>query len=220
MRVFAAASLAEAFSVIEPRFEAAHPGIDLQVDVGASSTLRAQILEGAPADVFAPADVADMEILLDAGAVDGTPSVLARNRLVLATPAGNSAGVDSIDDLADPSLLVGLCAEQVPCGRLARRTLAAAGVEPSVDTDEPDVRSLATKLAAGELDAGIVYRTDAVASDHIDSLDLADGLPAELVHLIAVLDAAPNPGGAASLVEFALSSDGQQLLRELGFEAR
>jgi molybdate transport system substrate-binding protein len=161
--VSAAASLTDAFSEIETEFERANPSIDVVLNFGGSSALREQILAGAPADVFASANQANMQRIAGEGFVTEAPIDFAINRLEIAVPAGNPASVTSITDLAKADLLIGLCAATVPCGDFARDALAAASVVPAVDTDEPDVRALLTKIEAGELDAGIVYATDVAA---------------------------------------------------------
>src|SRR5690606_38345755 len=135
---------------------------EVMLNLGPSSGLREQILEGAPVDVFASANSENMEQVAQAGEVDEW-FVFARNRLTIAVPAGNRAGITGLDDFGRDDLVIGLCAEAVPCGDLARETLASAGITPAIDTNEPDVRALLTKLEADELDAGIVYLTDLVS---------------------------------------------------------
>jgi molybdate transport system substrate-binding protein len=216
--VFAAASLTDSFEEIGTAFEAANPGVEVELNVGPSSGLREQILEGAPADVFASADEANMDELVDAGRIDGTPSVFAENVVEIAVPAGNPGGVTDLGSLADDGLLVGLCAEGVPCGELARETLIAAGVEASVDTEEPDVRSLLTKLAAGELDAGVVYRTDVLAAGgSVDGIEVPAGVAAMTRYPIAVVDDAPNPDVATAFVAFVTGAEGRRRLASAGF---
>ena len=218
VRVFAAASLAEAFEHIAARFESANPGVGVQLNFGPSSGLREQLLEGAPADVFASADEVNMDRLVGAGLIDGTPSVFAVNVVEIAVPAGNPGGVTGLADLAEPGLLVGLCAAGVPCGDLARRTLAEAGVEPSLDSEEPDVRSLLTKLAAGELDVGLVYRTDVLAAAHdVDGIAVPDAVAATTRYPIGVLEDAPNSEGGAAFVRFVNGAAGREVLTSLGF---
>ena len=139
--VSAAASLTEAFREIETEYESANPDVDVILNLGGSSLLREQILSGAPVGVFASASLRIMDQISDAGHLDGQSRVFARNRMAIAVPAGNPAGVLGLDDLGDEGLLVGLCAPTVPCGDLAGRVLAAAGIRPAVDTEEPNVRS-------------------------------------------------------------------------------
>ncbi len=217
--VFAAASLTDAFGGLEVAFEAANPGVDVQLNLAGSSTLREQILAGAPADVFASASPEIMADVVAAGEVDGQPAILGRNRMAIAVPAGNPAEIAGLADLADDGLLIGLCAEAVPCGRLARSVLANAGVEPAVDTNEPDVRALLTKIAAGELDAGIVYTTDLAGAD-VDGIVIGADHNVTADYPIAPLVGGDNPTGAAAFVAFARSEEGQAILADHGFDPR
>lgn len=216
--VSAAASLTDAFGELESAFEADHPGVDVLLNLGGSSALREQILEGAPADVFAPADRSSMDHVVDAARVTGEVTMFTRNRLQIAVPAGNPGNVTSLEDLRRDELVIGLCAEGVPCGDLARQALGNAGVVPALDTNEPDVRALLTKIAAGELDAGITYVTDvAAAGTAVEGVDIPEDLNVVAEYPIAVLDDAPNPPAAAAFVDFVLSDAGQQILASYGF---
>jgi molybdate transport system substrate-binding protein len=216
--VFAAASLTEAFDDIADAFEREFPGVDVQLNLAGSSTLREQIVEGAPASVFASADQARMEEVVDADLVAGTPVVFATNSLTIAVPNGNPADIADIADFADTSLLVGACATGVPCGDLSTDVFALAGVAPSIDTYEPDVRSLLTKIADGELDAGLVYSTDIAARlGDVEEIALPDELTVQTEYPIATLLDAPNPIAAADFVEFVLSDDGRTILLDHGF---
>ncbi|MGF1599203.1 MAG: molybdate ABC transporter substrate-binding protein [Acidimicrobiales bacterium] len=218
--VFAAASLADAFAEVESAFEAANPGADVQLNTAGSSALREQLLEGAPADVFASANQSNMQQVVDAGEVDGEPEVFVRNRLQIAVPASNPGDVAGLADFAQPDLLIGLCAEGVPCGDLARQALANAGVEPSIDTNEPDVRALLTKIEADELDAGIVYVTDVTAAgDLVEGIDIPEDANVVAAYPIAGLAEAPNPEGAEAFVAFVLSDEGQAILGAYGFSS-
>lgn len=218
--VSAAASLTDAFVEIEAAFEEANPGVDVVLNLGGSSALREQILGGAPADVFASANPSNMAQVREAGEVDGEPRVFIRNRLQIAVPAGNPAGVTGPADLAREELLIGLCAEAVPCGEFGRQALANAGVSAAVDTREPDVRALLTKIGAGELDAGIVYVTDVASSvGEVDGVDIADADNVVAEYPIAVLTGAPNRDGATDFVEFVLSDEGRAILVKHGFES-
>lgn len=218
--VFAAASLTDAFRDLADAFEAAHPGAELALSFAASSALREQVLAGAPADVIATADRADLEQLVDAGATTSAVA-FASNEVQLVVPAGNPGGVTTLADLAEPDVLVGLCAAEVPCGRYGRAALARAGVTPSVDTEEPDVRSLLTKVAAGELDAGLVYRTDVLAAgDAVEGIGLpaAHRVVATCAIAVVVDDDGGEPAGPArSFARFVTSRAGQGILARHGF---
>lgn len=216
--VSAAASLTDAFGEIGAAFEAANPGVDVVLNLGASSALREQILEGAPADVFASANTSNMDQVAEAGEVAGEAEIFVTNSLQIAVPAGNPAGVVSLDDFANEELLIGLCAEDVPCGEFGREALANAGVTPTIDTNEPDVRALLTKVEVGELDAGITYVTDVMSTDGaVEGVDIPEESNVVAEYPIAVLAGAPNPDAAAAFVEFVLSEEGQAILTAYGF---
>jgi molybdate transport system substrate-binding protein len=217
--VFAAASLTDAFADLESAFEAANPGIDVLVSTGASSALREQILEGAPADVYASANEANMRVVVDAGEAAAEPVVFAHNDLVIAVPAGNPGGVTGLEDFARSDLLVGLCAAGVPCGDFAGQVLDAAGVVPEPDTAEPTVRALLAKLEDGELDAGLVYRTDVIASSRVDGIEVPPQWNVEARYPIVTLAGSGRPETAAAFVAFVVSAEGRGILERWGFTA-
>lgn len=220
VHVSAAASLTDAFAEIEVAFEDANPGVDVILNLGGSSALREQILEGAPADVFASANLSNMDQIVDAEAVVGEPTIFARNLLQIAVPPGNPGVVTGLTDFAREELLIGLCAEGVPCGDFAREALAAAGVVPSPDTDEPDVRALLTKIEAGELDAGITYVSDVVsAGGSVEGIDIPEGENVVAAYPIAALAEAASPQESQDFVDFVLSAEGQAILVQHGFAA-
>lgn len=216
--VSAAASLTDAFAEVEAAFEDANPGADVVLNLGPSSGLREQLLEGAPADVFASANTSNMDQVVGAGENGDEPEIFVHNLLQIAVPAGNRAGVAGLEDFANERLLIGLCAEDVPCGDFARQALEKAGVTPSIDTNEPDVRALLTKIEADELDAGITYVTDVISTDGaVEGVDIPEELNVIAEYPIATLAAARNPDAAAAFVEFVLSEAGQAILTSYGF---
>jgi molybdate transport system substrate-binding protein len=214
--VFAAASLSDVFAELGDAFAAAHPGARATFNFAGSASLVAGVLDGAPAGVLATASTATMDEAVAAGAVD-EPTVLARNVLALAVPAGNPAGVRSIADLARTERAVGVCAPEVPCGALARRVLAAAGVVVAPDTEEPDVRALLGKLAAGELDAGLVYATDVAATPAVEGLAVPEAAGLATDYPVALVHDAPNPAAAAAFVELVVGDEGRAALAAAGF---
>lgn len=219
LRVFAAASLQAGFDELAERFEAVNPDVDIQpISYDGSSTLATQIIEGAPADVFASADEANMQKVVDAG-LAASPVLFATNRLTLVVPAGNPGDVTGIADLADADLTVVLCAPEVPCGSASTKLLDAAGVSARVDSYEQNVTAVLTKVAAGEADAGLVYVTDAAMTDEVEPVMTAgaDGIVNR--YPIVALDEAASPEIAAAFVAFVLSSDGRGVLDGFGFGA-
>ena len=216
--VSAAASLTDAFGDVEAAFEAAQPEVDVVLNLGGSSSLREQILEGAPVDIFASANASNMERVVDGGLVYGAPRVFARNVLQVAVPSGNPAGIAGLQDFDREELLIGLCAEAVPCGAFAREALENAEVIAAIDTNEPDVRALLTKIEAGELDAGITYVTDVASTGgSVEGVDITAGFNVVAEYPIASLADAPNAGAAAAFIAFVVSDEGRAILDSHGF---
>lgn len=211
--VSAASSLQGAFGELEAVYEEEHPDVDIVLNLAASSTLREQILAGAPADVFASADLGNMDTI--AGSLELEYEVFATNAMEIAVPLGNPAGVSGVADMSRDELFVGLCSDTVPCGILARQVLESAGVVASIDSSEPNVRSLLTKIEAGELDVGMVYVTDVVSSASVDSIPVPGRWNVTTELPIAVL---PDSGAdGSSFVDFVLSEQGQAILTAHGF---
>lgn len=214
--VYAAASLGPAFERIAADFEDAHPGIDVRpLVLDGSQVLATQIREGAPADVFASADEATMERVSDRVR---DPVVFATNTLTIAVPPGNPAGVARLSDLADPRLTVVLCAVEVPCGAASRAVLDAAGVAVDPASEEQNVGAVLAKVAAGEADAGLVYRTD-IERGGVEAVE-AEGADAVVNRYpIGAVEGAADPDAAADFVDFVAGAAGQEILADFGFGA-
>jgi molybdate transport system substrate-binding protein len=218
--VFAAASLKESFTKIGQAFEAANPGAKVTFNFAGSPALATQINNGAPADVFASAAPANMKTVTDAGNGTGDPTTFARNQLVIAVPNGNAKGVTGLADLTKPGVKVALCAEQVPCGAAAKKALAAAGVRITPVTLEQDVKGALSKVMLGEVDAALVYRTDArSAARDVDGIEFPESASAINDYPIVMLKKAANPAGAQAFIGYVLSDKGQSVLADVGFQA-
>ena len=219
--VFAAASLTAPFEELAKAFEIRHPGSNLDLHFAGTPQLVLQVREGATADVFASADAANMQKLVEASQTAAAPQVFARNRLAIAVAKGNPHRIASLADLQQrPGLRVVLCGPEVPAGRYAREALAKAAVTVRSLSDEPSVRAIVSKVRLGEVDAGIVYATDtAHAVDLIGSVAIPDEHNVVTTYPIAMLKAGKSSMMAAQFVAFVLSADGQQILRSFGFQA-
>jgi len=215
LTVHAAASLQAAFDELLATFSAEHPEVDVQPAVyDGSSTLVAQLADGAPADVLATADEATMADLVATGLAASEPQVLATNTLVVAVPPGNPDGVADLADLA--GLRHAVCAPEVPCGAATAALLAAAGVELDPVTLERNVAAVAERVARGDVDAGLVYATDVVAREEL--LDaVVPALAGTVVNRypVVVLDGAQR--AAEAFVELVLSPRGRSVLAAHGF---
>ncbi|WP_344127201.1 molybdate ABC transporter substrate-binding protein [Luedemannella flava] len=217
--VFAAASLTEAFTRIGKDFEAAHPGTKVTFSFAGSSALATQIGQGAPADVFASASPTNMQTVADGGGVADAPVTFAHNQLVIATAKGNPKGIRVLADLTAAGTKVALCAEQVPCGAAAKKALTAANVTLTPVTLEQDVKAALSKVRLGEVDAALVYRTDArAAAADVDAVEFPESAGAINDYPIAVLKAAPNAAGAKAFVDYVRSPQGLVVLTTAGFQ--
>ncbi|MEV1117861.1 molybdate ABC transporter substrate-binding protein [Actinosynnema sp. NPDC049800] len=218
--VFAAASLTEAFTRLGEDFEAANPGVDVVFNFGGSSALARQIGQGAPADVFASAATANMAQVVDAGGTAAEPVTFARNRLAIAVPAGNPAGITGLAGFADDAAKIALCAQEVPCGAAAKRAFEAAGVVARPDTVEQDVKAVLTKVRLGEVDAALVYRTDvASAAGEVEGIGFPEADRTVNDYPIAPLAKARNAAGARAFVAHVRSDRGRAVLAGAGFDA-
>jgi molybdate transport system substrate-binding protein len=220
LTVFAAASLTDAFEDLGNRLTAEHPRLEIRFNVAGSSALATQLVQGAPADVFASADEPQMAVVTDEDLLAAEPQVFAANVLQIAVPPGNPAGVEGLEDFARADLALALCAPEVPCGRAAGAVLAAAGVAPRPDTYEEDVRAALTKVELGEVDAALVYASDvAAAGDAAEGIPFPEAEDAVNRYPLAVLADAPNPDAAEAFADLVLSEAGQRALEDAGFRA-
>jgi molybdenum ABC transporter molybdate-binding protein len=218
--VLAAASLTESFERLGEQLTAANPGLEVVFSFGPSSGLVEQVLAGAPADVLATADTRTMDDAVAGGAVEGEPEVFARNTLTLAVPAGNPGKVTGLADLARPDLTIAICEPEVPCGAASERLLTAAGVVAAPDTLTTDVKEAMSLVALGEVDAALVYRTDAAAEgDAVETVEVPEAAEVVNDYPVAVLVGAPNPAGAQLVVDAITGEPGQAILAESGFLA-
>jgi molybdate transport system substrate-binding protein len=216
--VFAATSLTESFTEIGEAFTAANPDADAEFSFDASSALVQQIIEGAPADVYASADTANMDKLTEADLEGSEPEIFATNLLAIMVEPGNPLGITGVEDLADPAVKVAICAEEVPCGTYARQVFDAAGVDVTPVTQEQNVRGVATKVTAGEVDAGIVYVTDVIAAgDAAEIVEIPDDINVVARYPAATVAESAQPDVAAAFVDFLLGAEAQAILGEHGF---
>ena len=217
--VFAAASLTESFNTIGKNFEAANPGSKVTFNYAGSSALATQINQGAPADIFASAAPANMKTVTDAGNADGPPSIFVKNQLVIAVSKGNPKGIKGLADLTKPGLKVALCAAQVPCGAAAKKALDAAKVSLTPVTLEQDVKQALSKVKLGEVDAALVYRTDAkAAAADVEGIEFPESAQAINDYPIVLLKSAPNKTAAQAFLAYVQSDQGIAVLMAAGFQ--
>lgn len=217
VNVFAAASLREAFSMLGQRFEAAHPGVKIVFNFGASSGLATQITSGAPADVFASASTGNMDRVVTGGQAS-SPADFAGNVMEIAVPARNPAGINQLSDLARSGVKVALCQPAVPCGVTATTVFANAGLTVIPVSQEIDVKAVLTKVTLGEVDAGMVYVTDVrAAGGKVRGVVIPADVNASTRYPIATLTKAPNRATAQAFTDYVLSPAGTGVLSAAGF---
>ena len=222
--VFAASSLTEAFEEVAAAFERER-GVDVILNFAGSSTLSTQILQGAPADVFASADEAQMDVVAGAGLLRGEPQTFTQNRLVVITP--ENSPIETLQDLAEPGTLLVLAGPNVPAGRYAVGVLEslneiygagfAGRVLANLVSEETNVRQVAAKVGLGEADAALVYATDAAALRGAKVIQIPAAYNVTARYPVAVLADSKQPELAQTFTEFVRSPRGQEILARRGF---
>ena len=230
LTVFAATSLTDVFEALREQFLAENPDADILLNFSSSSTLAAQLIQGAPADVFASANERQMELVVESGIIDADDArVFAHNQLVLITPSGNPAAVDSVRDLAGEGVLLVLAAQGTPIRAYTDAMFVSHSGEYGADfvenvyhnlvSEESNVRQVVTRVALGEADAGIVYQSDVIGD--VGAQLRAIEIEAEHNQLasypIALLSESANLSLAAGFVDFVLSDKARPILAAFGF---
>jgi molybdate transport system substrate-binding protein len=214
LTVLAAASLTDVFEELATGFEDEH-GVEVSFSFGSSTDLAEQVADGAPGDVLATADATSMGIAEDAG-VTGDVETFATNVLTIVTPAGNPAGIGSLDDLTDATWV--RCADEVPCGKVALAVLEANGITAEPVSLEEDVRATLDKVISGEADAGLVYATDAVAAgDEVEAVEIPGAEQDLTSYFATTLEQSEHPDLAADWVAWVTSEEGRAILADAGF---
>ncbi len=231
LTVFAAASLTDAFGELAETFEEQNSSVAVRTNFAGSSTLAAQIVQGAPADVFASADEAQMQNVVNEDLVAGEPKTFVRNRELVVVPKSNPANIQSFVDLSKPDVRLVLAAQEVPAAEYAEEILVNAADEPgygpefeqavlnNIVSREEDVRAAVNRVVVGDADATIGYASDVTPDirDEVEVIEIPENLNIVATYPIAVLQEAENKELAQQWVEFVLS-EGQQILEKWGFE--
>lgn len=230
LTVYAAASLTDAFGKLAETYKANNPNVDVVFSFAGSNQLATQINQGAPVDVFASANLSQMENVVAGGRIDaGAPRVFVTNRLVVAFPEANPGGITTLADLALPGTLIVLAAEEVPVGRYSLEFLDKATADPTfgsrfkedvlanVVSYEENVRAVLNKVSLGEADAGIVYLSDLVGVEGVSYLEIPDSLNSVAEYPIAALNDSENAEAATAFIDLVIGPEGQAILAEYGF---
>jgi len=215
--VFAAASLTEAFQDTQSALKTTAPGITLTYSFGGSGALVTQVLQGAPADVIATADLDTMKKLTDAGVVEA-PALFARNKLEILVAPGNPKHIAALSDLARRDIRFVTEEDTVPAGKYAKQALTAAGVVTNPVSKELDVKSAVAKVTSGEADATIVYVTDVKAAGAKgQGIAIPDAQNVAAQYPIAVVKATKHHAVALAFVNAVVNGAGQAALHARGF---
>ena len=231
LTVFAAASLTEAFSELGKRFEQANPGTHVTFNFGGSQQLAQQLGQGAQADVFASANQVQIDTAAQAGRLAADQAQpLAGNRLIVIFAKHNPGNIRILADLANPGVKLVLADQSVPAGQYALEFLDKASgssefdpgfkgaVLDNVVSFEENVRAVLTKVMLGEADAGIVYASD-VSEEALQQIGVRE-IPSELnvnaIYWIAPLSDSRQTDLAQAFIQYALSTEGQDLLAKYG----
>jgi len=229
LTILGAASLKGALDDVKTAYEAANPGTTLTVSTDSSAALETQIEQGAPADVFLSADASNPQKLVDGGFASGDPVAFAGNKLTIIVPKGNPAGITSPKDLAKPGLKIIAAGDAVPITKYATQLVKnlsglagypanlQAAYAGNVVSKEDNVKAVVSKVELGEGDAGIVYVTDAAASDKVDRVDVPDEANVPATYDGVVVKASANPAAATAFLNWLAGPDGQAILAKFGF---
>ncbi|PYY62902.1 molybdate ABC transporter substrate-binding protein [Curtobacterium sp. MCPF17_003] len=216
--VFAAASLQQTFTTLGEQYETAHPGASIRFSFAGSSDLVTQIQNGAPADVFAAADQANMAKLTSGDLVTGSPRAFATNTLEIAVAPGNPRGIGGLDDLTAPGVRLVTCAAPVPCGAATAKVESASGVDLEPVSEEQSVTDVLGKVESGQADAGLVYVTDVRGTGgKVDGVPFDESSKAVNTYPIGVLRESGDPELAQAFSEYVRSAAGQRVLSDAGF---
>lgn len=231
LTVFAAASLKGSFTAIGKAYSLAHPSVTITFNFAGSDTLAQQIVQGAPADLFASANTKQMDVVAQGGEITGSAvKTFAHNRLVLIYPTANPAHIQTLQDIGKPGVKVDLAAQSVPVGQYALDFLGKASADPSfgatykanvlknVVSYETDVKAVLAKVALGEVDAGIVYTTDAATeTGKVGVVAIPDALNSIATYPIGVVKSSKQAAAAQDLLNYIVSAEGQAALAKAGF---
>jgi molybdate transport system substrate-binding protein len=229
LTIFGAASLKGALEQAKTQYEAANPGTTLTISTDSSSALETKIEQGAPADVFLSADTTNPKKLVDAGLADGAAVNFAGNELTIIVPADNPAKIASPMDLAKDGVKVIAAGPEVPITKYAKQLVDnlakesgypadyAAAYAENVVSEEDNVKNVVGKIELGEGDAGIVYETDAKASDKVTTVEVPDAANVPATYAGVVVKESKNLAAAKAFLDWLVGPQGQAIFGGLGF---
>lgn len=224
LTISAAISMKDSLDEVQRAFRVANPSITVACNYGASGTLQLQIEQGAPVDVYISAAPKQMDALEQRGLlVPGTRKDFLRNEIVLIVPIDSRPRVSSFQDLTRPDVKQIALGEPttVPAGEYAREALTYLGIYGAVQTKAvlaKDVRQVLTYVETGNVDAGIVYSTDAASSSQVKVVATApEKSHAPAIYPVAVIKNSKEPAAARAFEDFLLGAKARAIFQKYGF---
>ncbi len=224
LTILAAASLTDVCGELETMYEKEHPDTELTFSYGSSGALQTQIEEGAPADIFFSASTKQMDALNDEGLMDSDSiTELLENKIVMIVPKESDKGISSFEDAAtDKVSIIGLGdPESVPAGQYAEEVFRMIGMLNAVKAKAnygSDVRTVLTWVESGEVDCGVVYKTDALTSDKVELVaEAPEGSCKKVIYPVGIVKATGNAEAAGELLDFFKSDEAKKVFEKYGF---
>ena len=220
--VSAAASLQDALKALEPRFTQSNPGIKVTYNFGSSGALLQQIEQGAPADIFLSAAQKQMNTLQQKGLIlNDTRRNLLTNRLVLVVPQNSTRNLKSFRQLVNVNRIAIGEPRSVPVGQYAEEVFKNLGILGQLKSKfvlGNNVRNVLSAVESGNVDAGVVYTTDAKLSNRVKTVATAPkNLHSPIVYPAAVLKGSKNVAAAKAYLQFLSSNTAKTVFKSYGF---
>jgi molybdate transport system substrate-binding protein len=224
LNVSAAASLTDVLKEINNLYTQGKPNVTITPNFASSGTLQQQIEQGAPADIFISAAATQMDNLQKKELISNdTRKDLLNNKVVLIVPNDSTLGITSFKDLASDKVKIVAIPDpkSSPAGMYGQQAFDELGITAQVQPKEvlgSDVRQVLTYVETGNVDAGIVYSTDAKTSSKVKVVASApDSINAKVVYPVAVIKASKNPDTAKNYLDFLFSAQAKALFEKYGF---
>jgi molybdate transport system substrate-binding protein len=224
LNISAASSLTDALEAVNALYLEQHSNVTIVANYAASGTLQTQIEQGATCDVFISAAAKQMNNLETGGLIlSNTRINLLKNSLVLIVPVNSTLGIDDFNDLTGENVNLIAIGDpaSVPAGAYAQSLFQLLGITDAL-ADKlllgANVRDVLNYVATGNVDAGLVYLTDALTSDAVTVVATApDEINSQIVYPAAIIKASENQSAAADYLAFLASDAAMEIFETYGF---
>ena len=232
LKVDAADSLTDCFNQTGAAFTANNTGVNVTFNFAGSDVLATQLIQGGTADVFASANLAQMQNVQNAGLMNNSSvTTFAYNKLAIIVPTANPANITSLADLAKPGIKLDIANSSVPVGNYTLQMLSKASnnstygsgfntsVLANVVSQETNVNDVVAKVALGQADAGIVYKSDVPAAyqSKVNTIAIPGSVNVLAKYPIGVVSTSSNAQLAQNWINYVTSPAGQAILLKYGF---